>query len=105
LLDGRAGADVLIGGAGVDKLLGGTGQDLLHGGALVDDSDDALWEIAAAWRANQTNGATMLSDNADDDGETDLVNGESDNDWYLMFLYDVVNSQTEKFPNGNRKTS
>ena len=35
-LDGRGGADNMLGGAGVDTLIGGTGVDTLNGGGSGD---------------------------------------------------------------------
>ncbi|HTN73835.1 MAG TPA: calcium-binding protein, partial [Pirellulaceae bacterium] len=104
-LYGRAGNDVLIGGAGLDTLLGYTGSDLIYGGDVIDTlTETTLRAIALQWitPATQASAANQLASYRQDDLVSDSLNGEADDDWYLIFAKDLVTA-TERFP-GNRKT-
>ncbi|HTN77135.1 MAG TPA: hypothetical protein VL096_17870, partial [Pirellulaceae bacterium] len=96
---------VLIGGAGLDTLLGYTGSDLIYGGDVVDTlTETTLRAIALQWftPATQTAAINQLLAYKQDDLVSDSLNGEADDDWYLIFAKDLVTA-TERFP-GNRKT-
>jgi Ca2+-binding RTX toxin-like protein len=107
-LYGRAASDVLIGGGGVDQLFGYTGADLLYGGDVSDPDDlESLKAVAAIWFANNKQlAADELALLAIDDldinghGTADLLSGEADADYYLMYLYDSLKAAAEnKTPN------
>jgi Ca2+-binding RTX toxin-like protein len=92
VLYGRAGRDVLIGGLGADQLYGSTSADLIFGGDIeefvADDPDTFdLTELWVAWASGNSDDAMFqLKSFALDDITRDSVHGESDDDWYLMFL-------------------
>lgn len=71
---GGWGNDLLIGGTGSDKVKGGFGKDLVVGGSTsVDEDDDALDSVLAAWNAGDPAGD--LFDVIDDDEEDRLYGG------------------------------
>jgi Ca2+-binding RTX toxin-like protein len=99
-LYGSSGRDVLIGGLGADSLFGGAGDDVLIAGSTSHDEDDeALQAILAEWAANRSyamrinnlrsgggNNGTFTLDKATvlDDGDKDTLQGESNQDWFLI---------------------
>ncbi len=99
LLYGRAGRDVLIGGTGGDNLLGGGSADLLVAGDLDEfflEDELNLRELWMMWSSGQSqNAADTLRDNAVDDGNAEILNGEGDSDWYLLFANDRLGSNNE----------
>jgi hypothetical protein len=99
-LYGRAGKDVLIGGDAFDQLLGGTDNDLMYAGAIVAGTTDAeLTDIAMQWRgssASETDAAEALEGIAEDTEDADNLNGEGQNDWYILFVNDFITAATER---------
>jgi Ca2+-binding RTX toxin-like protein len=98
-LYGRAGKDVLIGGDAFDQLLGGTENDLMYAGTISDVSDATLTDIATQWRASSASEASAAADleaiSEDIDG-ADTLNGEGGNDWYILYVDDLVATSTER---------
>jgi hypothetical protein len=98
-LYGRAGKDVLIGGDSFDQLLGGTENDLMYAGTISDVSDATLTDIATQWRASSASESSAAADleaiSEDIDG-ADTLNGEGGNDWYILYVDDLVATSTER---------
>jgi Ca2+-binding RTX toxin-like protein len=91
-LYGRAGRDAIIGGDGLDRHLGGTSGDLLFAG-IIDEfaarDEFSLQTLFAAISSGDSDSAFDTLEfefGALDDGFAEFLNGETDGDWYLMFL-------------------
>jgi Ca2+-binding RTX toxin-like protein len=96
LLYGQNGRDVLFGGDGSDTLNGGSADDLLYGGMFLDDSDETLMATAQFWFDFDDEGAVFdLESNAEDDGVGDLLNGERDADYYVLWFLDRIRLTSE----------
>jgi autotransporter-associated beta strand protein len=97
-LQGQQGRDVLIGGTGTDQLSGGLSSDLLYAsdidaGILDDFSLQELW---VAWQKGQSQTAhDLLLGAVVEDNTPDSVNGEQDDDWYLVYIKDRFLLPTE----------
>jgi Ca2+-binding RTX toxin-like protein len=100
-LIGRAGRDILIGGEGADSILGGTSADILFGGHIEESDAVLLWNTGIFDSQQAADELAALAIDGDD-GAVDSLHGESDADWYLMFLStgDVFKQAAEnKLPN------
>lgn len=102
-LTGGDGKDLLVGGAGADMVAGAGADDILIGSSTVYDADTAKlqaigYDLSAAADINAAiaainasgsdhalEGSTVL-----DDGTSDQVIGDGDDDWFLGFSDDVL---------------
>lgn len=97
-LYGRAGRDILIGGEGFDTLAGAAGDDLLIGEATIYDNQPHLTgalvtSIRPTWVSGLSLNARIAAldplftaATAPSDGESDLLIGELNDDWFLYYL-------------------
>ncbi len=106
VLNGIGGRDMLFGGSGTDVLHGGAGDDLLFGGKIssYNEATKAIslptlktirtkWTGAAPYadRVSSLLGAELKSSTLIDDAlAIDQLFGDSENDWFLTRLGDVV---------------
>jgi hypothetical protein len=96
-LYGRNGNDILIGGLGVDALNGSNGDDLLFGGDIFDgNTGEDVAELWMLWRNFQQEEAVdELLALGEDDELADMLNGERDIDWYILFERDRIRTTAE----------
>ena len=67
---------------------------MLFGGAYDDEALADLWVL---WNDLDVDGALdSLEFGGSDDGPGDMLNGETDADYYLTFLSDLIKVSTEK---------
>lgn len=111
-LQGGEGFDIILGGGGRDKLQGDQGEDVLFGGeALFENDIETLNEVLDIW----TNGASFndrvaalsedsffditystsdfslgMSTALNDDSIKDILQGEEDKDWVIVYANDKV---------------
>lgn len=100
-LYGRAGNDVIIGGDSIDTIYGSTGADLIFGNLLDGDTDEQLLDILNLWILGDQQAAVdklKFESSPDTDGATDLLYGEGDSDWYLLYFGDKIAMANEKAP-------
>jgi Ca2+-binding RTX toxin-like protein len=102
-----AGRTILIGGKGSDLLVGGSDSDLLIGGTTAyDDSDAALLSLLDAWSVNRPYAqrvsllqALLNSTTVFDDGETDILMGLGNLDWYFKGAGDWADNRPGEIVN------
>ena len=95
LIDGGRGRDLLIGGAGRDVLLGRAGGDAPIGGNTnVDDDDDALQAVLAAWTSRSSYADRVAAVDAllaaSDDEERDFLIGRGGRDLFYDGIDDLL---------------
>jgi hypothetical protein len=78
---------------------------MLLGGGISVASEAALWTLAQQWftaspATRPTVGNQFTSLSTSDSGAADLLHGEADADWYVMYLNDTLRLASEsKAPN------
>ena len=92
-LYGGPGADLMVGGAGRDVLFGKGGDDVLAGGSTSGSQNDLVlahldWLFAFDYDSGADLLEFALSDILDDDGERDLLLGQSGRDVYFSGMAD-----------------
>lgn len=99
ILFGLSGNDVLIGGGGADTVYGGNGVDLMYGSDINLNTFDAA-DLAALWMMWQNDdfvgGLDFLASGAKKDNANDLLAGQGDEDYFLLFAGDNYQSRVEK---------
>ena len=98
MLVGGKDRNVLIGGVGLDRIRGGKLDDLLIGGSTdVDDDDDALLTVLAAWDTDDLYDNRVTAVDALitvlDDGDEDKLTGASGLDLFYDGLGDILNDK------------
>ncbi|EMI17620.1 cadherin-related protein [Rhodopirellula maiorica SM1] len=94
-LHGGKGRNVIIGGLDEDRLKGGKDDDVLIGGTTtIDDDEDAIWTLLAAWSSNGSYDDRVTAIDSlftvMDDSQQDELEGHSGRDLFYSGLNDTL---------------
>lgn len=104
-LQGGAGRDILLSGNGIDFLYGGSSGDFLFAGNVDEtlfDDEIFIQEMWSWWQLGfeQDVADKIMFEVGEDDGYVDTLNGQIDDDWYVLFDEDHLQVSQENY-NGN----
>jgi hypothetical protein len=104
-LQGGLGRDILLSGNGIDFLYGGNSGDFLFAGNVDEtlfDDEIFIQEMWTWWQLGfeQDVADKIMFEVGEDDGYVDTLNGQVDDDWYVLFDEDHLQASKENY-NGN----